>query len=245
MIEWSQREPRIRRLLNRWKTCENKDEKDVLFSRIIKIVDELRLEDIANARTRIPPSTARRNTILTALWKAMIQFDDTKGGSFIGYALTKMKYDLRKMKTQHLNDLSVVKIPRARAEQYNAILASVISWQEVNGSDRYPSSDEIHVKEEDMERFFQLQSMIDASSRFELVGDDIDENDLFSISSFEDDVNAALDCGFSSLGDAEIATHGGKTFILIDYDDGRIDINKKICEINKAYKKQKNKKAQK
>lgn len=238
MTNWSKNEPRARRLLLKWRASDNKDERDIIFTRMVEIVDELRLEDIANARTRIPPTTARRNTILISLWKAMCQFDDTKGGSFIGYALTKMKYDLRKMKTQRINEMSVVKIPRARAEQYNSILAAVINYQEEHGTKRYPKSDEIGVKEEDMKTFFQLQNLVDASSRFELVGDDIDETDLLSIASFDDDVNTALDYGFASLDDAEIATHNGKRFILIDYTD-TIDINKKIDEINKYYKKNK------
>ena len=241
MKEWSTCEPRLRRLLSRWRRSQNKDERDVLFSRIVKIVDELRLEDIANARTRIPASTARRNVVLTALWKSMQQFDDTKGGSFIGYALTKMKYDLRKMKTQHVNEVSVVKIPRARAEQYNAILAAVITWQEENGSDKYPSGADIGIREEDMSTFHALQNLVDSSSRFELIGDDIDEVDLLSISSFEPDVDAALDCGFDSLDDAEVAAHGGKTFVVMQYDDDGdvININRKIDEIRKAYSKSK------
>lgn len=196
--DWARLEPRAQRVLRRFRSAENAGDSagaDIQFAKLWNIVCEARLPQLSMGRKYFPLDKCERDSVcMNALLKAAHAFDfDRSDSSFIGYAYVKMKFDIRKARSQSLNNRSLVYINRAKCERFNSILGKLLHYSEEHGGDMPMTYEDAGISEDDWNEYIAIARFTGAqNSAPDLTGD---ESDIYGWGSDASDM--LLDEGYS------------------------------------------------
>lgn len=152
-IDWARIEPRARRVLRRFRNEENAGDTaaaDIQFAKLWDIACEAKLPQMSSGKYFGLDNHERDSICMNALLKAARAFDfNRSNSSFIGYAYIKMKFDIRKARSQSLSSRSLVYINRSKCERFNSILGKILQYAEEHGGKMPMTYEEAGVSEDE------------------------------------------------------------------------------------------------
>lgn len=150
-IDWVRLEPSALRVLRKFRNNESAGDTaaaDIQFAKLWDIACEAKLPQLSMGKYFGLDKYERDSICMNALLKAARAFDfNRNNASFIGYAYIKMKFDIRKARSQSLNNRSLVYINRSRCERFNAILGKILQYSEEHGGELPMTYEEAGISE--------------------------------------------------------------------------------------------------